>query len=385
MTLTNNVSNVGFNCIGCGACKGVCPKNCIDIIEVGRIGLKPIIDTSRCINCNLCLDVCPINDINKRENISKSMKIYNGISKNHEIYYNGASGGIVSSILIDMFEKNKIDAAIVAFYNENFDFYGDIITRKEDVLKHSGSFYLPVQQLVNIKKIKNYRSVAFVGLPCHILAMNRIIKTMDLKNIYIKIALFCCGCGRMKRGTLDLIKFKYGHSLRENEKILEYHSRRGEKRLFSKTSKIEILTNFKKYEFLVQEFLSFVDYYYYSNGCYHCKRICGIDADISVGDDWGKDTDTKLAIISCNSELGIDAIKDNSLLQINDNISSLIKSQPGSYFKKHKLKNHIITDFILISFYRVMKLLGYLPFRFGLNIFRSIFLYILRVLITKIR
>ncbi len=370
MTLTNNVSNVGFNCIVCGACKGVCPKHCIDIVEVGRIGSKPIIDMSRCINCNLCLVVCPVNDINKKEEISRSMKIYTGISKNHDIYYNGASGGIVSSILIYLFEKNKIDAAIVTFYNENFDLYGDIITGNEDVLKHSGSFYLPVQQLVNIKKIKNYKSVAFVGLPCHILAMDRIIKLMGLKNIYIKIALFCGGRGRMKRGTIDLIKFKYGHSLRKNEKILEYHSRRGEKRLLSK---IEILTNFEKYEFLYPEFLSFVDYYYYLNGCYNCKRIYGIDADISVGDDWSNDADTKLAIVSCNSKLGIDVIKDNYLLQINEsNLNSLIKSQSLAYTMKYIWMDKIVTRFLLITLFKVIKLLGYLNFHFILGIFRYI-------------
>jgi len=354
MTTTNNVSKVGLKCIGCGACEGVCPKDCIKIYEVGRIGLKPVVDNSKCIHCGICLDVCPVDDLSKNENISKSMKIYYGNSKNHEIYYNSSSGGIVSSLLIDMFEKNKIDAAVVTFYNEDLGLYGDIITTKEEVLKHSGSFYHPSKQLINIKKIKNYNSVAFVGLPCHNFALKRAIDLLNLKNIYIKISLFCT-IGRMKKGILDFIKFKYGHNLRENEKVLKYHSRFGEKRL---PGKIEILTNFEKYKLSFFDFLNFVDYYYLPEGCCNCKRLYGMDADISVGDYWSKDTDAKLAIISCNSELGIDAVKNNSLLHVEEsNLNSLKNSQPIGYPLKYKLRNRVININILL---RVIKLLGYL-------------------------
>ena len=37
-------------------------------------------------------------------------------------------------------------------------------------LTYSGSFYQTCKQLVNLKNIRQYRSVAVVGLPCHISA-----------------------------------------------------------------------------------------------------------------------------------------------------------------------------------------------------------------------
>ena len=45
-------------CIGCGACEGVCPVNAISIVNG-----KSQIDDSVCIKCGTCEGICPVEAI----------------------------------------------------------------------------------------------------------------------------------------------------------------------------------------------------------------------------------------------------------------------------------------------------------------------------------
>ena len=49
-------------CKGCGACKKVCPEDCIS----GERKEKHVIDQSKCIKCGACLEKCPFDAIVKR-------------------------------------------------------------------------------------------------------------------------------------------------------------------------------------------------------------------------------------------------------------------------------------------------------------------------------
>ncbi|MDP0493270.1 MAG: 4Fe-4S binding protein [Fusobacterium sp. JB021] len=45
-------------CIGCGACAGVCPVDAIAPTEEGKYRIS---DT--CINCGACVETCPVDAI----------------------------------------------------------------------------------------------------------------------------------------------------------------------------------------------------------------------------------------------------------------------------------------------------------------------------------
>jgi len=47
-------------CIGCGACAGVCPVSCISEADG-----KYVIDESVCIDCGACAGVCPVSCISE--------------------------------------------------------------------------------------------------------------------------------------------------------------------------------------------------------------------------------------------------------------------------------------------------------------------------------
>lgn len=351
--MKNNVYYlVNSRCIGCGLCEAVCPKYCIDIKEKSNIGIFPLIDDKKCINCGLCVDTCPVLKLREKEDLNKIKQIFTGKSTDDEIIINSSSGGIVSSIIIDLFDKQEIDAALVAFYDDNLNIYGDIITSKKEVLNHSGSFYHTSKLLKNIKKIKNYNSVLLVGLPCQNVAFELYAEKYQIKNIYGRISLFCT-IGRMKNGFIEYLK-ENNFSLDPDNIVIKYKSRYGVDRLgpiIIETSKGESIN------FDCGDYLQSKDYFYIPNGCLYCRKLFGVDfADISVGDDWGINTKQKTAIFTVNSNKGMEIIENNNLIYREiSNMSKLKKSQPNGFALKYSRKKMVLYELkILKFFYRVL-------------------------------
>ena len=57
-------------CVGCGACRRVCPVDCID----GAVKVKHNIDTKRCTHCGQCIQACPVNAITEGDNTFKFLR-----------------------------------------------------------------------------------------------------------------------------------------------------------------------------------------------------------------------------------------------------------------------------------------------------------------------
>ena len=52
---------IGPECIGCGACVGVCPVGALSMNDEG----KSTCDESACIDCGTCLSACPVDAISQ--------------------------------------------------------------------------------------------------------------------------------------------------------------------------------------------------------------------------------------------------------------------------------------------------------------------------------
>lgn len=55
MSKTNKFARVGKDCVACGCCEKVCPKNAIKV----RFGITAQVDGEKCVGCGICEKVCP--------------------------------------------------------------------------------------------------------------------------------------------------------------------------------------------------------------------------------------------------------------------------------------------------------------------------------------
>lgn len=49
------VSQIGRECVACGCCVRVCPKEAIQIL----LGISAQVDPEKCVGCGKCAKVCP--------------------------------------------------------------------------------------------------------------------------------------------------------------------------------------------------------------------------------------------------------------------------------------------------------------------------------------
>ena len=206
-------------CCACGACVAYCESQGFNVIEMngyipGFISEKSV---SNCTKCGVCYYICPqtstiIEELNAaysiEDNIGHIIKILAAKTTDSAIEKVGQDGGIVSTILNYLFEKNKIDAAIVSEFDNKFKPVPKIIFNKEDLLKSAGTRYsispqiFPLKDLYHISQeiIKKKRifdidqlRVAFIGTPCQCRAISK-MRFLHVKPAHVIkyiLSLFC--------------------------------------------------------------------------------------------------------------------------------------------------------------------------------------------------
>ncbi|MFX1385320.1 MAG: Coenzyme F420 hydrogenase/dehydrogenase, beta subunit C-terminal domain [Promethearchaeota archaeon] len=206
-------------CCACGACIGYCESQGFDVIEMTdntpRFKSKNSIDN--CTKCGICYYICPqtktlMKELNNNyyihDNVGHIKKILAAKSTNSAIKEIRQNGGIVTAILSYLFEKHKIDAAIVSEFNDNFEPIPKIIFDKEDLFKSAGTRYSISPQIFPLKNINKLPQeilkkkeifsidqlrIAFIGTPCQCRAISK-MKFLDIKPAHIikyNIGLFC--------------------------------------------------------------------------------------------------------------------------------------------------------------------------------------------------
>ncbi|MBE6284208.1 MAG: 4Fe-4S dicluster domain-containing protein [Mediterranea massiliensis] len=190
----NNIRIVSssYLCSACGACGVVCPKEAISFStsSVGRLYADVSND---CIDCGLCMKVCPslVNSSHETNDpyLGNLLKVYTGKSLVHSYYMNGQSGGICTTLLSYLFDVSEIDAAIVCKPSSS---QAIIVEDKDDLKSTQGSCYTPVDLLTALKNIGTKKSVAIVGLPCHLQGLQNLQKlSKRFECIRYKIGLIC--------------------------------------------------------------------------------------------------------------------------------------------------------------------------------------------------
>ena len=194
-------------CSGCGLCAGICPVNCLDVLNgFGKF------DEEKCIRCGMCYFICPrsylpVKVINMTLDNAYEIKDYSKIghftdaycarTKVEEIASVCQDGGISSTCLYFLFEQNKIDFALGAKMSNTIWRPEPLLLKsKEDIIQTAGTKYVnnPTLRILNEFNSSNH-SVAVVGVPCMMQALLKSeiydIGIPSLNNVKYKIGIFC--------------------------------------------------------------------------------------------------------------------------------------------------------------------------------------------------
>ena len=286
----------------------------------------------------------------KQNMIGDFEKIYVGHSKDEKIRCKGTSGGVVSSILVDLLKKKKISCALVVGMDKDKPWLPavKIVSRVEDIIEASGSKYV----FISVKDIlevlgKENRKMAIVGLPCHLSVISNLMKTGKYKNVKYLIGLFC-GYNMPFTGTDYLIK---------KSKVK-----------YSQISSLEwrggkypggFLIRLKNGErvFYPKHYYDFVNLMFVRDGCLNCKDYMSEAADVSVGDSWGYPNNS---VVIVRNKTGVSMLESVNLNEIS--FYRLWKMHKHNILHKKKGKTPVFAMKLLRVFgpYVPISILGWL-------------------------
>jgi coenzyme F420 hydrogenase subunit beta len=198
----------GF-CTLCGACEAACP---LHALKVERQQPNRLLDcTDHLDSCPLCYDVCPHTDalffetlrfVSQAPNVSESMGRYRSVllaqAANPTIRDASKSGGVVSALLNFAISEKIIDGAVVSQASSKVPvkIAPSISLVPDDTLAAVDTKIVPsaVAEAFGQAVFEHGKMhIAFVGTPCHILALRKLEAWQHklVGSLRISIGLFC--------------------------------------------------------------------------------------------------------------------------------------------------------------------------------------------------
>ena len=281
-------------CTECGTCAAVCP-----VLEWDHVLGQPKL-TGKCTGCGICYNQCPRTITDPIELMGEFKTGYVANTNIPEVI-GGQDGGTVVSLLCYLFDEHLIDAAIVTMKDPDKPWYpvAQIITSKEEAIKSAGSIYAHSQTVESLMDAirEDYRSIAFVGTPCNIDAVEKMMSSPAgmlkyfMRAHVLKIGLFCMDSfspetlyPRFRKDGIDL------------SKIVKMDINKGKFHLYEELGgepvKSYTIRSLHKYK---------------SSSCNFCVDLTAENADIAVG---SVGSGPKKNTVFARSGMGAEIIQD---------------------------------------------------------------------------
>lgn len=177
-------------CTGCHACAAICPKNCIDMKDMGEGFLFPVIHTETCIQCNRCEEICPVLHIPDKSYHTQAFALKNKDEAERE---KSTSGGA-----FPLLAKQILNAGGIVYgaaYDSDFSVKHIAVEDCENIQLLQGAKY--VQSTIGKtfsdveKQLKTGRLVLFSGTPCQCEGLKSFLRK-EYDNL-ILVDLICHG------------------------------------------------------------------------------------------------------------------------------------------------------------------------------------------------
>jgi len=270
-------------------------------------------------------------------------------AKDRKIREKSSSGGVVTSVLLDLLKKKKIKGSLVEDMRKDEPWQYDvkIVKTKEGILSAAGSKYVKIPLNEYIEKINSAKTdIAVVGVPCLISLIRNLQKKGKLKNVKYLIGLFC-GYNMSPEATEFLIK-KLGI---DKDKIKELRYRGGKY-----PGGFYVLMNDGSEIKLPKHYYDFINLMFVPSACLNCKDYMNEEADISVGDSWGYDNSS---VVIVRTKKGEDMIKTNNIDSFTISEETLLKMH------MHNIKHKKEGDGIALTMIRKLlkKFGGFFPLK----------------------
>lgn len=346
-------------CTGCGACAGVCPKDCISFKaakeEDGHI--YPFINQDQCINCGLCERTCPANN---PIHLNLPVEVNASYALNEKICNSSSSGGLAYSISTEIIMRGGVVYGSVVEYGSNFGVRHKRIDSILDLARIQGSkyvqSYIDRNLLISIKNdLAHGRDVLFTGTGCQVAGVRNFLKK-DYPNFYA-IDIICHGVPSVKLFK-DYISRRY--DLRQIKR-LSFRSKSGFNiyGVYGVYGVYGEQINLPLHKNLYM--MGFMKGLYYRSACYNCHYARSErGGDITLGDFWGlkakfanrPESSKGTSVVMINTDKGkalIESIKEDLALmprQLNEAIA-------GNPQLRHPSKKHFAYSFFKVLYPKV--------------------------------
>jgi coenzyme F420 hydrogenase subunit beta len=232
-------------CHHCGGCVTFCSAINYGALTTGEDGKPKYADIENCIECGICYMICPETGVLDQE-IKKEADwtapagrtIGTSVARAKDLIIRelGTDGGVVTALLLHLFDTKKINGAVVS---RNMDSGRTpwLATSREEIIDAAGShfdsshgmarfgeaystFSPSVKALAEIRK-EGLEKIAFVGTPCQINTIRRMqaLGVVPADSINLCLGLFCSGNYSMTKESFKTLEQAYDFDYHDIEKI----------------------------------------------------------------------------------------------------------------------------------------------------------------------